>query len=131
MVPFMHCHVCRDIKKYHVVKNDADRILYRLKELIQKTVPKDFEITKEEEFEARRIHYRSHLHFMCGSCHKADMFNLHRTEDKIMKEAYCLYAYVKRGQPEKQVKGKILLQARQLLSGHYPNIAALFYEKFD
>lgn len=127
MHPFMHCHICRDKKTFDSKMQDARRILYRLKEL-RYLVPRDFELSKEDRFQARRIHYESHLHFMCGHCPKANLHELHRIEEELLIEAYRLYAFAKDTE-EKNIKGKIKSDCQRLLSGFYPNIATLFYRR--
>jgi len=49
MYSLMHCEICQDKKKFRIKINDAQRILYRLKEL-SNLLPHDFKLSKEDEF---------------------------------------------------------------------------------
>lgn len=128
MHPFMHCQICQDKKRFTLKVHDAQRILYRLREL-KHLIPREFELSKEDKFKAKRIHYESHPHFMCGHCPKVNLHELHRIEEQILMEAYRLYAFAKQDTTEKNIKGQIKGDCQRLLSGFYPNIAVLFYHQ--
>lgn len=128
MYSLMYCEICQDKKKFRTKINDAQRILYRLKEL-SNLLPRDFKLSKEDEFKAKSIQYKSYLHFMCGNCPKVNLNGLHRLEEQILSEAYRLFAFAKQDITEKNIRGKIKDDCQRLLSGFYPIIANLFYRQ--
>lgn len=128
MFPFVHCNICQDKKRFRLKLQDAQRILYRLRELSH-LIPCDFELSKEDEFKARGIQYESHPHFMCGHCSKVNLRELHNLEEQVLLEAYRLFAFAKQDATEKNIRGKIKGDCQRLLSGYYPNIAVLFYRQ--
>jgi hypothetical protein len=128
MYHFIHCDICQDKKKFRLKVQDAQRILYRLREL-SSLIPRDFELSNEDEFKARGIQYKSYPHFMCGHCPKVNIHELHNLEEQILLEAYRLFAFAKQDTTAKNIRGKIKGDCQRLLSGFYPNIAALFYHR--
>lgn len=128
MYSLMHCEICQDKKKFRIKINDARRILYRLKEL-SNLLPRDFKLSKEDEFKAKSIQYKSCPHFMCGNCPKVNLNELHRLEEQILLEAYRLFAFAKQDTTDEEIRGRIKGNGQRLLSGFYPNIAALFYRQ--
>lgn len=128
MYPFMHCEICQDKKKFNLKVHDAQRILYRLKQL-SSIIPKDFELSNEDKFKPRSIQYQSYPHFMCGHCPKVNINELHKLEEQILSEAYRLFAFAKQDITEENIRGKIKGDCQRLLSGFYPSIANLFYRQ--
>lgn len=122
----MNCHFCRDKKKFNSKLQNAERILKHLQEL-SRLIPKDFTISEKEIQEKYKINYRSHIRFTCSHCKIVNTNRLYFIERKILEESYKLYIYAKHI-TDKRIIGQIRGRGRQLLSGHYPNIAALFYK---
>jgi len=125
MNQFINCSICQDKKNFRLKVQDAQRILYRLKE-ISRIVPYEFQLSQEDIYDSKNINYQSHIHFMCGYCHETNMQELYYLEKQILMESYRLYAYTKQDSTDLKDKEKIEDYCQQLLSGFYPNIATLF-----
>lgn len=117
---------CNDKKKFDLSLSNAKRIKYRLEELL-KFSNINYELTDKDKFEISRIYCKSHHHFMCGHCYKVNEHELWKIEDEIKNLAYKIYKIIQRTDLDKNTYNHLKYNAQNLLRGHYPNLASLFF----